>query len=516
MTPNIHRPAESGTLRETFAGLALKTLLKGGDRPALVSDERTLSGLDAVSRVARMQRVLGGSRPPRLALLSRNKPDAWLLQIAAMALGGIVVWLHPRASLSDSVFVIADSKADALAIDADVDLELVEALAHGFHGPVFRLSKHGPGTHLADVLEGMASAEVVDRSEPDDLALLNYTGGTTGKPKAVVRTQADWALIAKRIVEDYEIECRSRYLVAGPISHVSGTKILPTLMCGGTAFALADAPPPAVASAIERWRITSTLLVPTALSTLAEEQAARPRDLSSLTKLFYGGASIATDQLRRAVEVFGPVLYQVYGQTECYPLCRLKPADLDPDLPHRWRSCGAPVPSIKVRLVDASGDDVAQGRVGELIASGEQVMHGYWNRPAETAAAMQGHWLHTGDLAFAHSDGFIEIVGRTKDMIISGGFNIYAREVEVALEAHPAVAVAAVYGLPDAKWGEAVTASVVLRSENFATADELTAWVRQLKGSFQAPKRLEFIESMPMTSVGKIDKKALRQRWSLP
>ncbi len=515
MTPNVLPPAESGATRETFAGLALKALIDGGDRPALVSDERTLSGVDAVSRVSRMQRVLGGSRPPRLALLSRNKPDAWLLQIAAMTLGGSVVWLHPRASLSDSVFVIADSKADALALDADVGLELVEALALGFHGPVFCLSKHGPGTALTDVIDGMASCEVVDKSEPDDLALLNYTGGTTGKPKAVIRTQAGWALIAKRIVEDYEIERGSRYLVAGPISHVSGTKILPTLMCGGTAFAVADATPPAMASAIERWRITSTLLVPTALSALAEEQAARPRDLSSLTKLFYGGASMATDPLRRAVKVFGPVLYQVYGQTECYPLCRLKPKDLNPDLPHRWRSCGKPVPSIKVRLVDARGDDVAQGSVGELVASGGQVMHGYWNRPAETAAALQGHWLHTGDLAFAHSDGFIEIVGRTKDMIISGGFNIYAREVEAALEAHPAVAVAAAYGLPDVKWGEAVTASVVLRSENLATAEELTAWVRQLKGSFQAPKQLEFIESMPMTSLGKIDKKALTQRWSL-
>ncbi len=514
MTPNIHRPAESGTLRETFAGLALKTLIKAGDRPALVSDERALSGFDAVSRISKMQRVLGGSRPPRLALLSRNKPDAWLLQIAAMALGGSVVWLHPRASLSDSVFVIGDSKADALALDADVDLELVEVLALGFHGSVFRLSKHGPGTHLADVLEGMASAEVVDRSKPDDLALLNYTGGTTGKAKAVVRTQSDWALIAKRIVEDYEIEPKSRYLVAGPISHVSGTKILPTLMRGGTTYALEEATPPAVAAAIERWRITSTLLVPTALNALAEEQAAHPRDLSSLTKLFYGGASIATEKLRRAVGVFGPVLYQVYGQTECYPLCRLKPTDLDPDLPHRWRSCGTPVPTIALRIVDSSGNDVAQGKVGEMIANGDQVMGEYFNRPEETANALRSGWLHTGDLAYAHNDGFIEIVGRTKDMIISGGFNVYAREVEAALEAHPAVEVAAVYGIADAKWGEAVTASVVLRSENLATADELTAWVRQLKGSFQAPKRLEFIVSLPMTAVGKIDKKALRQRWS--
>ncbi len=501
------------TYRETFAGLALTTLKNGGHRPAFVNDECILSCLDAVSHISKMQRVLGDSKSPRLALLSRNKPDAWLLQIAALALGGSVVWLHPRGSLSDCLFIIDDSKADALAIDADVDPTMVEALAFSFNGPVLRLSALGPGTPLSDALGGMASDEVIDRSKPDELALLSYTGGTTGKPKAVVRTQSDWALIARRIVDDYEIEWQSRYLVAGPISHVSGTKILPTLLCEGTAFALADTRPDTVSSAIERWRITSTLLVPTALGSLVDELAARPRDTSSLTKLFYGGASIAADQLQRAVKVLGPILYQVYGQTECYPLCRLKPKDLDPDLPHRWRSCGIPVPSIMLRLIDPNGDSVAQGSVGEVIVSGEQVMRGYWERPAETAAVLRDGWLRTGDLAYAHSDGFIEIVGRTKDMIISGGFNIYAREVEVALETHPAVEVAAVYGLPDPKWGEAVTASVVLRSASSVTANELTAWVRQLKGSFQAPKRLELLKSMPMTSVGKIDKKALRQRW---
>jgi fatty-acyl-CoA synthase len=207
------------------------------------------------------------------------------------------------------------------------------------------------------------------------------------------------------------------------------------------------------------------------------------------------------------------VFSQLYGQTEGYPISLLRKADHDPGRPERFASCGHPVSNLEVKLLDDSLGEVAPGEAGEICVRGPQVMESYWNRPAETEETLKGGWLHTGDVARADEEGYLYIVDRKKDMIITGGFNVYPREVEDALTAHPGVAMAAVIGVPDPKWGEAVTALVVRRAAATVAGEELIRLVKEKKGSTQAPKRVEFVDALPLTAVGKVDKKALRARY---
>jgi len=207
---------------------------------------------------------------------------------------------------------------------------------------------------------------------------------------------------------------------------------------------------------------------------------------------------------------------QLYGQVEApMTITVLRKQDHDPERhAHRLASCGMPVVGNQIRLLDESGRQVAPGEVGEICVRSQLVMHGYWNKPAETAQAFRHDWLYTGDLARCDADGFLYIVDRSKDMIITGGFNVYPREIEDVLGQHPAVAVSAVIGVPDPKWGEAVHAVVALRSGMQVSAEELIQLVRLHKGAVQAPKSIEFVDSLPMTNIGKLDKKAIRARFS--
>jgi acyl-CoA synthetase (AMP-forming)/AMP-acid ligase II len=239
-------------------------------------------------------------------------------------------------------------------------------------------------------------------------------------------------------------------------------------------------------------------------------------DLSSLQAVYYGAAAMSPDRLAQAIERFGPVFFQFYGQSEApMTVCVLRKEEHDPTRPDRLHSCGRPVPWLHVALLDDDDQEITGDDPGELCVRGPVVMDGYWNRPDETDHVLRGGWLHTGDVARRDDDGYITIVDRKKDMIVTGGFNVYAREVEDTLAEHPAVAAVAVIGVPDERWGEAVTAMIVARPGCGVTVDELVALVRDRKGPVHAPKRVEFLDTLPVTPLGKPDKKALRERfWS--
>ena len=266
--------------------------------------------------------------------------------------------------------------------------------------------------------------------------------------------------------------------------------------------------------AIQEYRINCMLLVPTMIYALLDHPRFGEFDLSSLETVFYGASAISPARLREAIERIGPVFAQFYGQAEA-PMCitYLRKADHDVDDLRRLASCGKPTPYIRLQLQDAEGNVVPDGEPGEICVQGPLVMDGYRD-PALTAEAFRGGWLHTGDVAVRDPDGFLRIVDRTKDMIVSGGFNIYPRELEDIIGEHPAVSQVAVIGVPHAKWGEAVTAIVVLKPGESVEADALTAPVAARKGSFQAPKSVIFVDAIPMTPVGKPDKKALRARYA--
>jgi fatty-acyl-CoA synthase len=266
--------------------------------------------------------------------------------------------------------------------------------------------------------------------------------------------------------------------------------------------------------AIQEYRINCMLVVPTMIYALLDHPRFTEFDLSSLETVFYGASAISPARLKEAIERIGPVFFQFYGQAEApMVITLLRKAEHDVNDLRRLASCGRPVPWLRVELLDANLSPVPDGEPGEICVQGPLVMDGYRDNPELTAQALAGGWLHTGDVAVRDPGGYLRIVDRTKDMIVTGGFNVYPREIEDILGEHPAVSQVAVIGVPHPKWGEAIKALVVSRPGQTAIADELIAMVAKRKGSFQAPKLVEFIESIPQTPLGKPDKKALRAKF---
>jgi len=312
------------------------------------------------------------------------------------------------------------------------------------------------------------------------------------------------------ILADFEIPPAPRYLAVAPISHVTGTNVLPVLLRGGTIHLLPRFDPERILQTVAAERINFMLMVPTMIYGLLDHPALGRHDLGSLELLLYGASAMSPTRLLEGIERIGPVFSQLYGQTECYPIALMPRADHDPAHPERFSACGFPISGVEVRLLDDEGRQVPVGEPGEICVRGPVVMREYWRQPEQTAAALAGGWLHTGDIARADEVGRLYIVDRKKDMIVSGGFNVYPREVEDALASHPAVGMATVVGVPDDKWGETVLALVVRRAGASPSAGELIHHVRDRKGALLAPKRIEFVDSLPLTPLGKVDKKAIR------
>ena len=300
-----------------------------------------------------------------------------------------------------------------------------------------------------------------------------------------------------------------------PLSHAGAAFFVPTVIKGGSLFVLPRFDPALVLESIERDRITATMLVPSMLYALMDHPDSHTRDLSSLETVYYGASAINPTRLREAIERFGPIFAQYYGQSEApMAISYLAKADHDLDHPERLASCGRPSVFIRTALVGDDGMPVAVGEPGEICVAGPLLGGGYWKLPEETAETFRDGWLRTGDVAREDADGFWYIVDRTKDMIVTGGFNVFPREVEDVVATHPAVAQVAVIGTPHARYGEAVTAVVVPRNGALTESDiaEIVALVKERKGSVHAPKQVIAVDAIPLTGLGKPDKKALRDR----
>ena len=508
MTDLLHSPPTVGTQ-------ALQALGRYPSRTAFSWSGGSISYRGAIERIARMQRVLmnvGASPAARMALLSANRADAWCVGVAAHISRLATTWLHPLASLDDQIDQIEDCEAEILVIDADAFLlrggELAARAAGVRH--VFTLGGAEYGVDLLSAVETVGSAAARDLAGPDDVAALSYTGGTTGKSKGALRRHRELSGFAGAVLANFEIPTNPQFLAVAPISHVAGTKVLPTLERGGTVHLVRGFDPEAVLAAIARERINFTLLVPTMIYVLLDHPTLSKTDLSSLELLLYGASPISPSRLFEGLERIGPVFSQLYGQTECYPIAVLRKSDHGRNTPELALSCGFPVEGCEVKILDDADQEVAVGDPGEICVRSPYVMAEYWKRPEQTASTLRNGWLHTDDIARADDRGYMFILDRKKDMIVSGGFNIYPRDVEDVLATHPRVLMVAVIGAPDDKWGEAVTAFVVARGDAPPTARELIDLVKQRKGSAHAPKHIEFVAQLPLTGVGKIDKKKLR------
>lgn len=468
---------------------------------------------DATSRYEQALRNLGIARGSRVGLLSANRVEVLFTVNAVQLITAVYVPLHPLGGLADHLHVVADAEIEVLIFDAQRYAERAAELAA--RSPGLRLLAFGSNALVEDLVARADKLTpvplVAPRVGPHDVLRLGYSGGTTGKPKSLASVQRVGLATVMAMMAEWEWPASPRFLSCTPLSHAGAAMFLPLLMRGGTMRVLPAFDPVAVMQAIQEHRINCLLLVPTMIYALLDHPRFGEFDLSSLETVFYGASAIAPARLKEAIERIGPVFFQFYGQAEA-PMCVtvLRKAEHDVGDLRRLASCGRPVPWVQVELLDADNRPVADGEPGEICVRGPLVMDGYRNDPELTARTFAGGWLHSGDVAVRDPGGFLRIIDRTKDMIVSGGFNVYPREIEDILATHPAVAQAAVIGVPHPKWGEAVTAIVVLRPGRAVEAHELIELVAVRKGAFQAPKTVEFVDAIPQTAVGKPDKKALR------
>jgi fatty-acyl-CoA synthase len=353
---------------------------------------------------------------------------------------------------------------------------------------------------------------------PEHIAGIYFTGGTTGRPKGVMLSHRAWFHTYWMEMLDFGIAPFETFVFATPMTHAGGCLILPVLLRQGRCVLLDHFEPSLLLATIEQERASAVLLVPTMIYALLDDPKRSWYDLSSLRNILYGASAIAPERLKQALQAFGPVFTQFFGQTEApMALTALRRDDhVVPDPQHELAvltSAGRPTYATTIRLVDDEGRDVKPGESGELIACAPNMMSGYLDDPQATMETLRDGWLHTGDIARMDDRGLITIVDRKKDMIVSGGFNIYPREVEDALFEHPAVKQAAVIGVPHDKWGEEVKALVLLHEGKLASERELIDFVKARKGSLMAPKSVEIVTTIALTNLGKLDKKAMRARY---
>jgi len=510
MNPDLFRPVLA-------TDLVVRALSRDLDRTVILLGDGgiiTAGGLrDSISRYALALQSLS-TRPLRGALLSRNRVEVPSVFYAFSFAGIVSTALHPMGSVEDYLYVLEDAEIDLLVYDdafEDKAREL-QARAPGLRHLV-AIGKGGVGQAIDDLASGFAPKPLVSPAvEPDAVGRIAYSGGTTGKPKGIMTTHRGVLASTQIQLAEWEWPAEIRHLICAPLSHAGASVLTLLLVRGGSMVVLPGFDPVSFMEAVQAHRITTALMVPTMVLALIDHPRFGEFDLSSLETIFYGASAFPAARLKEAIARLGPVFFQFYGQAEApMSVTVMKRAEHLSDDPLRLASCGRPTPWVHVELLDDDNNPVPDGEPGEICVRGPLLMAGYLNKPEETEAAFCGGWLHTGDVAIRNpADGFLRIVDRKKDMIVTGGFNVFAREVEDVIATHPAVRRVAVIGVPDPKWGEAVKAVVV---GDGVTAEELIALVRAEKGPVQAPKTVDFVDEIPLSPVGKPDKKALRARY---
>jgi fatty-acyl-CoA synthase len=530
-SPSATNQASAETMRTpTHNGnLMVAALKRHHDKPVMYLGDTTLTGgetAEQMSRYVQAFEALGAGTGTHGALLALNRPEVLYILGSGQTQGYRRTSLHPLGSADDHAYVINDAGITFLIIDpyfTERALELLDKCPGLTQvltiGPVPE-ALAGVGVDLvAKAAEYDAQPLTAKLLPPDHIVSITYTGGTTGKPKGVIGTSAAMNTMSQIQLAEWEWPENPKFLMCTPLSHAGAAFFVPTVIKGGTLHVLSRFDPAEVLRTIEEQRITATMLVPSMLYALMDHPDSHTRDLSSLETVYYGASAINPVRLKEAIDRFGPIFAQYYGQSEApMVITYLSREDHVSGDEQRLSSCGRPSAFIRTALLDESGNEVPVGEPGEICVSGSLLAGGYWNLPEETAETFRDGWMHTGDIAREDEDGFWYIVDRTKDMIVTGGFNVFPREVEDVVAEHPAIAQVGVIGTPHEKFGEAVTAIVVLRDGHDLTDEvvaEIQEMVKQRKGSVQSPKQVIATDALPLTGLGKPDKKALRaQYWT--
>ena len=492
------------------------------DAPCLTTDQQTSTYAEVRELSFRISAALAGQgvRPgDTVAILSGNDPVSFTCVFGISRAGAVWCPINPRNEAAENRELLELFDCTTLIFQASY-----AGLVEQIRGELPKLTtlvcldaSDGQGVEGALTWDEFLDGGVigVEPLPEDDLAMIVGTGGTTGRPKGVMLTGTNLETMTAITLMSYPFEGRPVYLALAPLTHAAGVLCFPVLALGGEIVVMRKPDVADFLVHVQRHRVTHTFLPPTLIYMALANPALDTTDLSSLQCFWYGAAPMSATRLEEALTRIGPVMAQLFGQTEApMMISTLPPRDhfrSDGSVAlERLSSAGRPAPLVTVSIMAEDGSLLPRGERGEIVVRSSLVMAGYHRNPEATAQASAHGWHHTGDIGYLDDDNFLYIVDRAKDMVITGGFNVYSTEVEQALMQHPAVQDCAVVGLPDEKWGERVTAVVQLRGEDLVAPDELAAFVKERIGSVKAPKQVEVWADLPRSKVGKVLKADIR------
>ena len=484
------------------------------DRAVTFSETRDLS-----CQIAHALISAGLPKEAKVAVWALNSPTAWTCVLGTWRAGMTWVPVNPRSSLADNTHILNAFDCEVLfyqqGFAALID-EIRPNLANLKHAICLDAAVAGSVSLDQFIADQQTTTPDVDY-DLDDVVMLGATGGTTGLPKGVMNTHRNLATFFAQwsMSTTYRPGQPVVNLAAAPMTHTAGNVSIPATARGGTVVILERPDPAALLDAIEQHRVTELFLPPTVIYMLLDHPGVEKRDFSSLRYFMYGAAPMSLEKLRQSIDVFGPVMMQGYGQMEAFAsIAYLAPeehfidGEVAPD--SRLSSCGRPTQLTQVRIFDEANRALPAGQSGEICVKGDIVMKGYYKAPEKTAETVIDGWLHTGDIGLLDEEGYLHLTDRKKDMIISGGFNVFPSEIEQVIWEHPAVQDCAVIGVPDEKWGEAVKGVVELNKGMSIEADELIALCRDRLGGVKTPKSIDFVAELPRSANGKVLKKDVR------
>ena len=490
-----------------------------GDRVALRYGDERLTYAELDEQAARLAGALldaGLRAGDRLGIFMRNNPEYLVTIFAAFRAGLCAVPVNAKLHPSELAYILGNAECAGLVYGTEKAADVAAAMGESPLTQLVRVGDEGPGSSFSDLLAaGDPQTPMLD-VEPDDLAWLFYTSGTTGFPKGAMLTHRNLISMTVNTLSDvYGFQPEDVVLHPAPLSHGCGLYALASLARGSDniIYHHPSFDPAEMLQMVADEKVTSVaFMAPTMIVMLLDAPA--NIDTSSLRSVIYGGGPMHVDILREALARFGKVFIQIYGQGESpMTISYLRAEDHDIDDPEALASTGIARTDVEIRLVDDDGNEVPTGEEGEVSVSGDVVMKGYWNNPEATAKSLRGGWLYTGDIGRMDERGRLFLLDRKNDMIISGGTNIYPREVEEALIEHEGVREAVVFGVPDAVWGESVFACVVPAPDARPTEDELIEFCKGRLASFKKPKRVEIVDDLPKNAYGKVLRRELKERY---